>query len=69
MRGFWKHIAASASITAVFVICAIALSVSAVPVSTPAVEAAPEVYSASLAASFTRLVQAVDEAVAAAPAA
>jgi hypothetical protein len=70
MKGYWKHIAASASITAVFVICALALSVSAVPVNAPAVEAAAlDVRSASLSGSFTRLIQAVDDAWDAAPAA
>ena len=63
MKGYWKHIAASASITAVFVICALALTVSAVPVNAPAVEAASSGYnSASVAASFMHLAQAVDEA-------
>ncbi|MBN2027921.1 MAG: hypothetical protein JW854_14310 [Actinobacteria bacterium] len=70
MKGYWKHIAASASITAVFVVCALALSVSAVPVSVPAVEAAAtlDVRCASLTGSLTRLIQAVDEAWDAAPA-
>jgi len=64
MKGYWKHIAASASITAVFVVCALALSVSAVPVSAPAVEAAAtlDIRSVSLTGSFTRLIQAIDEA-------
>jgi hypothetical protein len=70
MKGYWKHIAASASITAVFVVCALALSVSAVPVSAPAVEAAAtlDIRGASLTNSFSRLIQAVDEAWDAAPA-
>ncbi|MDY6794921.1 MAG: fibronectin type III domain-containing protein [Actinomycetota bacterium] len=35
MKGFKKHIAASIAITAVFVVCALTLSVAAVPVSSP----------------------------------
>jgi hypothetical protein len=35
MKGFWRHIAASASITAVFLVCAVALAVSAAPVAAP----------------------------------
>ena len=63
MKGYWKHIAASVSITAVFVICALALTVSAVPVNAPAVEAASsEYHSASFADSFFGMIQAVDEA-------
>ncbi len=63
MKGYWKHIAASTSITAVFIICALALSVSAVPMRAPAVEAAaPEFRGASVASSFKLIVQAVDGA-------
>jgi hypothetical protein len=66
MKGFWKHIAASASITAVFVVCALAVSISAVPLSVPSVEAAQGMAQGSLTTSFadnlTRVAQAASEA-------
>jgi hypothetical protein len=62
MKGFWKHIAASASISAGFVICALALAVSAAPVTTPAVQASGGGRSLSLAGSFTGLAEALDKA-------
>jgi len=68
MKGCWKHIAASASITAVFVICALAISISAVPVSSPPVQASQGSRTASLADSFTGLVEALGEACEKAPA-
>jgi hypothetical protein len=58
MKGFRKHIAASVSITAVFVICALAISISAVPLSTTPVQASQ----GTQTASFTDLAEALDEA-------
>jgi hypothetical protein len=57
MKGFWRHIAASASISAVFIVCALALAVSAAPVATPSVEVSRDNQSISLADSFTNLVE------------
>jgi predicted lipid-binding transport protein (Tim44 family) len=59
MQGSWKHIAASASITAVFIICALALTISTVPVTSPPLQASQGGQPVSLAASFTDLVQAL----------
>jgi hypothetical protein len=58
MKGFWRHIAASASITAVFLVCAVALAVSAVPVATPPAHA-PRGVGLSLTESCAGLVEAL----------
>ncbi|MBC7229618.1 MAG: hypothetical protein H5T74_04395 [Actinobacteria bacterium] len=60
MRGFWKHLAASASITAVFLACALAVSL--MPAATPAVVAAKEPGAASFARSFAAMARAVGNA-------
>ncbi|NPV60696.1 MAG: hypothetical protein HPY75_13695 [Actinobacteria bacterium] len=62
MRGFWKHLAASASITAVFLVSALAVSL--MPAATPSVVAAREPGAASFARSFAGMVR---EMVAAVP--
>jgi hypothetical protein len=62
MKGLWTHFAASAAITAVFVVCALALSVSAVPVSTPAVEASQVEQTTSFSASFSEFFARLAEA-------
>lgn len=60
MKGLKKHIIASASITAVFVVCALALSVSAIPVSVSPVQASQSNQPTSFSDSFTMLVEAVE---------
>jgi hypothetical protein len=60
MKGFRKHIAASIAITAVFVVSALALSVSAIPVVTPTVQASQEMRDSSRADSFAQPVEASD---------
>jgi hypothetical protein len=62
MKGFWKHIAASASISAVFVICALALAFSAAPAGSPPVQADAGLHSLSLAGPLTSLAEAWDRA-------
>lgn len=57
MKGFWRHIAASASITAVFLVCAVALAVSAVPVATPPAQPPRGDLRLVLSGSFTDFVE------------
>jgi len=60
MKGFWRHIAASASITAVFLICALAVAVSAVPVAAPSTHASRSSQGRSLADSLTSVFEILD---------
>jgi hypothetical protein len=57
MKGFWRHIAASASITAVFLVCALALAVSAVPAEAPPPPAPRGSQGAFIGEAFTGLVE------------
>jgi len=62
MKGFWKHLAASAGITAIFL--ASALAVSVMPAATPAVRAAEGSGASAFARSFTAMVREVSGATA-----
>lgn len=61
MRGFWKHLAASASITAVFLVSALAVSL--MPAATTSVVAAREPGAASFARSFAGMVREMGAAI------
>ncbi len=60
MRGFWKHLAASASITAIFLTSALAVSL--MPAGTPTVVAARKTGAASFARSLAGMARALSEA-------
>jgi hypothetical protein len=68
MKGFWRHIAASASISAVFIVCALALAVSAAPVATPPAQALEGGRAVSLADSLASMAEALETAAAEVPA-
>ena len=61
MRGFWKHLAASASITTIFLVSALAVSL--MPAATPSVVAAREPGAASFARSFAGMVREMGAAI------